>query len=128
MVVIERFCWGWAGVVGGEAGPHPLPGSTLILGVIVGGYVLQRMLEGLFLARFKVEMHAWRPFDSFFRLITARRNPNLLLLTPAALAGRPDIGLVLVAVWTALSLLVHLIQVLQALAAPRGQVTSWLSR
>ncbi|WP_371876871.1 CDP-alcohol phosphatidyltransferase family protein [Phenylobacterium sp. LH3H17] len=120
--------WWWAWLVGVQAGPHPLPGSTLILGVIVGGYVLQRMLEGVFLARFKVEMHAWRPFDSFFRLITARRNPNLLLLTPAALVGRPDVGLALVAVWTGLSLLVHLVQVLQALATPRGQVASWLAR
>ena len=120
--------WWWAWLVGVQAGPYPPPNSALILGVIVGGYVLQRMLEGVFLARFKVEMHAWRPFDSFFRLITARRNPNLLLLTPAALVGRPDIGLALVAAWTGLSLLVHLIQVLQALAAPRGQVTSWLSR
>ncbi|WP_309643865.1 CDP-alcohol phosphatidyltransferase family protein [Phenylobacterium sp.] len=120
--------WWWAWLVGVQAGAHPLGQAELILAVIVGGYVVQRMLEGVFLARFKVEMHAWRPFDSFFRQITARRNPNLLLLTPLALVGRPDIGLVLVAIWTALSLLVHLIQVLQALAAPRGQVTSWLSR
>ena len=86
------------------------------------------MLEGVFLGLFKVEMHAWRPFDSFFRLITARRNPNLIMLTGASLVGRPDIGLLLVAIWTALSLLVHLVQVLQGLITPRGQVTSWLSR
>lgn len=120
--------WWWAWLVGVQAGPHPLGHAELILAVIVGGYVVQRMLEGVFLGLFKVEMHAWRPFDSFFRLITARRNPNLTMLTGASLVGRPDIGLLLVAIWTALSLLVHLVQVLQGLITPRGQVTSWLSR
>ena len=120
--------WWWACLVGVQAGPHPLGHAELILAVIVGGYVVQRMLEGVFLGLFKVEMHAWRPFDSFFRLITARRNPNLIMLTGASLVGRPDIGLLLVAIWTALSLLVHLVQVLQGLITPRGQVTSWLSR
>lgn len=120
--------WWWAWLIGVQAGPHPLGHAELILAVIVGGYVVQRMLEGVFLGLFKVEMHAWRPFDSFFRLITARRNPNLIMLTGASLVGRPDIGLLLVAIWTALSLLVHLVQVLQGLITPRGQVTSWLSR
>ncbi|HEY9236241.1 MULTISPECIES: CDP-alcohol phosphatidyltransferase family protein [Phenylobacterium] len=120
--------WWWAWLVGVQAGARPVSQPELILAVIVGGYVLQRVLEGIFLALFKVEMHAWRPFDSFFRLITARRNPNLIILTLASLAGRPDVGLVAVAAWTGLSLLVHVGQVLQGLMTPRGQVTSWLSR
>jgi phosphatidylglycerophosphate synthase len=120
--------WWWAWVVGVQASAHPLSKPDLILAVVIGGYVAQRVLEGIFLAAFKVEMHAWRPFDSFFRLITARRNPNLILLTLASLAGRPDLGMAAVAVWTALSFLVHLVQCLQAWAAPRGSVVSWLSR
>ena len=120
--------WWWAWLVGVQAGLHPVANPALILAVIVVGYVVQRLFEGVFLALFKVEMHAWRPFDSFFRLITARRNPNLILLTGASLVGRPDVGLLLVALWTALSLLVHLVQVLQGLITPRGQVTSWLAR
>jgi hypothetical protein len=120
--------WWWAWLVGVQAGAHPLGRPDLILAVIVGGYVAQRALEGVFLALFKVEMHAWRPFDSFFRLITARRNPNLILLTVATLLGRPDLGLAAVAIWAAASLLVHLLQVLQGLMTPKGQVVSWLSR
>lgn len=77
---------------------------------------------------FGFHVHAWRPFDSFFRLITARRNPNLIVLTLAWLAGRPEIGLFLVAVWTAICLVVHLAQVVQAMAMPKGRVVSWLSR
>ena len=68
---------------------------------------MQRLEEGLFGVVFGVGMHVWRPFDSRFRLITARRNPNLLLLTASMLFGRPDLGIIAVAAWTALSLLVH---------------------
>ena len=68
------------------------------------------------------------PFDSFFRLITARRNPNLIMLTVGALAGRPDLGFVAIAAWTAICLVVHAVQVLQALARPKGSIVSWLSR
>lgn len=120
--------WWWAWFVGLGALGFALPHGGLMLAIIVGGYVAQRVEEGIFLALFKVEMHAWRPFDSFFRLITARRNPNLILLTLAVLAGRPDMGFVAVAVWTAVCLVVHAVQILQGLAAPKGSVVSWLSR
>jgi phosphatidylglycerophosphate synthase len=120
--------WWWAWWVGlNHLGtPSPYPAATLA--VILLGYWLQRGEEGIFLRMFGFHVHAWRPFDSFFRLITARRNPNLLILTPAWAVGRPDIGLFLVGVWTGLSLLVHLAQIVQAAATPRAQVVSWLSR
>ncbi len=117
--------WWWAWLVGVQAAGFALPNPALLLAVIVGGYVLQRLEEGVFIRLFGMHMHAWRRFDSFFRLITARRNPNLILLTGSALIGRPDLGLIAVAVWTALCLAVHLIQILQGLGA-RGPLTSWL--
>ena len=120
--------WWWAWYVGVGAVSLTMPHGGLALAVIVGGYVFQRVEEGIFLALFKVEMHAWRPFDSFFRLITARRNPNLIMLTLASLAGRPDIGFLAVAVWTGLCLVVHAVQILQGLLVPKGTVVSWLSR
>jgi len=121
--------WWWAWWVGVQAGPHPLEDPNhLVLWVVLGGYAVQRALEGVFLRAFKIHVHSWRRFDSFFRLITARRNPNLILLTGACLVGRPDVGVLLVAAWTALSLLVHAAQVAQAFVAPRGTVVSWLSR
>jgi phosphatidylglycerophosphate synthase len=120
--------WWWAWYVGLGVLGFTVPNGPLLLAIIVGGYVAQRVEEGIFLALFKVEMHAWRPFDSFFRLITARRNPNLLFLTATTLVGRPDVGFILVAAWTAICLVVHAAQILQALVAPKGSVTSWLSR
>ncbi len=121
--------WWWAWYVGcfGVATITPdLAGYGLL--VILVGYVVQRVFEGVFMRRYGFHVHSWRPFDSFFRLITARRNPNLLILTPAALLGVPQIGFHLVALWTALSLVVHGVQLVQALATPRERVVSWLSR
>lgn len=121
--------WWWAWVVGLAAYGTALPAdqALLVLGVILGGYVLQRVLEGLFIQLFGMHMHVWRSFDTWFRLYTARRNPNLVILTVATLLGRPDIGIVLVAVWTLLSLLVHAAQIVQGLIARRrGPLKSWL--
>lgn len=88
----------------------------------VGGYVVHRLIEGVFLASFGVEIHAWRPIDARFRLITTRRNPNLVLLTAGWAAGRPDLGFALVAFWTVASILFHLVRLAQAgLAVRRGE-------
>jgi phosphatidylglycerophosphate synthase len=106
----------------------PLPLPELALAVILVGYIVQRVEEGVFMRVFGMHVHAWRPFDSFFRQITARRNPNLILLTGAWALGRPDIGFYLVAIWTAISLAVHTVQLVQAFATPRGRVVSWLAR
>jgi phosphatidylglycerophosphate synthase len=119
--------WWWAWIVGVQTYSHRLPDVQLVMWIVLGGYWLQRGLEGVFVQSFKMHVHAWRPFDSFFRLITARRNPNLLLLTGACLFGRPDIGMLLVAGWTAISLLVHAVQILQAAMTPRGTMVSWLA-
>jgi len=109
----------------------PLAESTLYwtLAAIIGGYVAQRIIEGVFIYFFKIEQHVWRRVDSWFRLITARRNPNLILLSLSALAGRPDIGLVAVAVWTIASLLFHIVRLGQAMAVKRqsGALESWLA-
>lgn len=105
------------------------PDEMLIFLVVAGGYVLGRLQEGLFLWLFGIEMHVWEAVDSRFRLITARRNPNLFLLSISALVGRPDLGMVWVAIWTVLSLLFHSVRIVQALHRRRvqGAIVSWLA-
>ena len=121
--------WWWAWAVGCAALGQPLSDGGWTLGIIVAGYVLQRAEEGLFLARFGMEMHVWRRFDSLFRQVTARRNPNLLILTAAAAMSAPREGLIAVAAWTAICLVVHAVRIGQAcLAARRRPLTSWLAR
>jgi phosphatidylglycerophosphate synthase len=100
------------------------------LAAIIAGYVLQRLIEGLSILLFQIEIHVWRPIDTLFRQVTARRNPNLALLTVAVLIGRPDLGLVAVALWTALCLLLHGVQLGQAWLAWRrdGRLESWMAK
>ena len=82
---------------------------------IIGGYVVQRLIEGEFMRQHGLmHIHVWRRFDSRFRLITARRNPNMMILFVSLLFSRPDIGLIAVAVWTVLSCLIHLVRLSQA--------------
>jgi phosphatidylglycerophosphate synthase len=101
------FAWGFG--VGAPFAPETW--------IVVLGYLVGRLEEGLFLLAFGMELHCWRPIDALFRTITARRNPNLLLLSVAALGGRADLGLDLVAIWTAVSLAFHAVRIGQAFAA-----------
>ncbi|MEM9067369.1 MAG: CDP-alcohol phosphatidyltransferase family protein [Myxococcota bacterium] len=104
--------------------------ATIVLGVLVIGYIAQRLQEGYFIGVFKIEMHVWRRFDSVFRQYTARRNPNLVILTVALLVGEPTAGIVLVAGWTAFCFAVHMTQIVQAsFAKANGKpIRSWMSR
>jgi len=106
--------------------------ALLLAGAVwtaVIGYVVGRLQEGFFLWRYRFEIHTWRPLDAAFRLFTARRNPNLAILTVAAIAGHPDVGLLAVAGWTLLSLAFHFGRIAQAEQRRRtGQpVRSWLT-
>lgn len=102
--------------------------AAIMIAILVS-YVVQRLIEGAFIQSFGMHIHVWRKFDSDFRLVTARRNPNMVILFASLVFGRPDIGLIALAVWTVLSLMVHIVQLLQAFAArARGEkLTSWLS-
>lgn len=119
--------WWWGLVQHGYTGTGT---SEIALWIVVGGYVLGRLQEGLFLLLFKIEMHAWQKLDSRFRLITQRRNPNLFILTVFTLAGAPQEGFLAVAIWTVVSLAFHFGRIAMAFRASRrdGGITSWLAR
>ncbi len=119
----------WYGLSWQDSTDWPAAYLDPALWIVLGGYVAGRLMEGLFLWLFRIEIHAWRPIDSAFRLVTARRNPNLVLLSVGALAGRPDLGFLAVAAWTILSLLFHGLRIVQALYRRRAGVPirSWLS-
>ena len=124
--------WWWAWEHGLAAYGRPLEPvyATMVLWAIIGGYVAQRVIEGVFMRRFGgMHIHVWERVDSQFRLITARRNPNMVILVAALLFARPDIGLKLVAWWTIVSLIFHAVRFAQASeAAARGQkIASWLA-
>ncbi|BAV64495.1 CDP-alcohol phosphatidyltransferase family protein [Sphingobium cloacae] len=101
---------------------------ALVMAAVIAGYVLQRLIEGMFIKDFGMDIHVWRPFDSRFRLITARRNPNMVILFVATIFGRPDIGLIALAWWTVISLIVHAVRLMQAYGVKRSgrPIVSWM--
>jgi phosphatidylglycerophosphate synthase len=124
--------WWWFWATGLAHVGLPLSDTLFwwVEGAIFAGYVVQRAIEGAFIAWFGgIHIHVWERFDSRFRLITARRNPNMVILFVSVVFGRPDIGIVAVAVWTVTSCLVHLVRLFQAWARKRKgkAVGSWLA-
>lgn len=122
------LAWG-IGLASNPALAAALP-LHLLYWVIFVGYIGGRLCEGAFqlwIASFSI--FTWRPVDSYFRLITARRNPNLIMLTASLVLGRPDLGLMAVAAWTALSTTILLLRLLLAARAKGspGGVRSWLT-
>lgn len=96
--------------------------------LIVGGYLAGRAIEAAFHGLGHCGLFAWRPFDAYFRLVTARRNPCLILLTVLLPLAGADFALCAVAVWTALSSAVLFVRLLQAswVRLRHGPLDSWL--
>ena len=129
--LIHPLLWWWAWGVGLAAYGRPLDPYVfwIAMAALVGSYLVQRAIEGLFILWFRIHIHVWERLDMRFRLVTARRNPNMVLLFASLVLGRPDIGLVAVASWTVLSCLFHLVRIAQArLHRRRAPVISWLER
>lgn len=101
------------------------------LWLMLFAYVGGRLCEGAFqLLVAPFSLFVWRPLDSVNRLITARRNPNLILLSAGWCAGRPDLGLWWVVIWHLLSTAFLAVRVAMAwLARHRhGPQEPWLAQ
>jgi len=104
--------------------------NTMVTLIFVG-YITGRLMEGIFstwIARFG--FYSWRPIDSINRLITARRNPCLIILTVSLLPGRPDLGLEAVTLWTLASSLFLLVRLVMGIYSrvTSGPLQSWLTK
>ncbi len=97
--------------------------------IIVIAYIAGRCVEGIFPLLGSCSIFTWQPFDAWFRLVTARRNPCLILLSVGFLAGKPEWGFLAVTLWSALTTIVLVIRFLQALVVrvTNGPLISWLT-
>ena len=97
--------------------------------MIIIGYVAGRIVEGIFPLLGNCTIFTWQPYDAWFRLVTARRNPCLVILTVSIVIGRPDWGFIAVTFWTVLTTMLMLVRLLQGLVARirGGPLQSWLS-
>lgn len=130
--LIHPLFWWWAWAEGLDAWGLAYSTETfaLVMGAMVAGYVIQRLIEGASIKWFGgMHIHTWEKIDSDFRLITARRNPNMIILFVATIFQRPDIGLIAVAWWTVISCIFHAVRLVQALhRRSKGEaIISWLT-
>lgn len=120
--------WAWGmGVAAQWAAPVSL---DVALWLMLAGYVGGRLCEGAFhLFAGSFSLFVWRPLDSFNRLVTARRNPNLILLTLCWAAGHPVAGLLAVVGWHLLSTAFLFVRVAYAISVRlrTGPLQSWLA-
>jgi phosphatidylglycerophosphate synthase len=110
--------------------PEQVANFTMHLWFIVVGYVLGRVLEGIFMLTARgQELWTWRPMDSLFRLWVSRRNPNLFLLSIAVVLGMPGDGFLWVSYWTIASLGYQGVRIIWALIfkARGGEFTTWMA-
>jgi len=104
-------------------------GQQQMYWIIIIAYVAGRVVEGLFPFLGNCSIFTWRPFDAWFRLITARRNPCMILLTLSFLVGKPEWGFISVTVWSALTTIILILRLIQAFIVriSGGPLSSWLS-
>jgi phosphatidylglycerophosphate synthase len=97
--------------------------------LIIVGYILGRAVEALFHLLGDASIFSWRPFDAYFRLVTARRNPCMIFLTLSLFVGRPDWGLLCVALWTSATTAVLFLRLIQGLIerVRHGRLKPWLA-
>lgn len=97
--------------------------------IIIIAYVAGRVVEGIFPLLGDCSIFTWRPFDAWFRLVTARRNPCLILLTLSLFIGKPEWGFIAVTFWSAVTTVIIILRLIQAFMVRliRGPLSSWLS-
>lgn len=117
MDIVHPPFWYWLWGLGLAAPPTlwGLDATSLYLWMLAG-YVGGRIAEQSFHLLGSTAMFTWRPFDSYFRLITGRRNPCLILMTVFVLAGSPEWAFHSVVIWTVLSTIILFVRLFQGLA------------
>ncbi|MFK7795394.1 MAG: CDP-alcohol phosphatidyltransferase family protein [Gammaproteobacteria bacterium] len=97
--------------------------------VMLAAYIGGRIFEGLFQLLFNdISIFCWKPIDSFHRLITARRNPCIIMLSISVMVSDPELGFMWVVSWSVISTLLLASRFLLAciIRMANGPLESWV--
>ena len=124
--------WAWFVGLGGQiVWPDVMSDlMTFALVAIFVGYVVDRIIEGVFIAQHGFHIHVWRPINSALRFFTARRNPNMFLfmIGICLMPWLPEAGkwgFYAVAIWTWLCIVFN-IGVICVGTIARKPLKSWM--
>ncbi|MDQ3080536.1 MAG: CDP-alcohol phosphatidyltransferase family protein [Pseudomonadota bacterium] len=96
--------------------------------LILGAYVVGRAVEISFHVQFGFNAFLYARFDSLFRLVVARRNIILLIMSIGLLLGAPTAAFLACAGWSVISTVIQLVRIGQAaLAARTRRLQPWIS-
>ena len=119
------FCLAW-----GLNSAIPGQGWALAMAaaIVLGTYVVGRVIEIGFKRRYRINPYTWRPFDSRFRTIVARRNIILLIFTFGLALGNPAGAFLSAAGWCIVSTIVQGACLWHANAIGESNpIVSWMS-
>ncbi len=127
--------WAWFAGLGGTltwTDPSSWVSSPMsfALMAIFLGYLVDRIIEGVFIVQHGFHIHVWRPFNSLLRIYTARRNPNTFIfmigcIASVILVDAARWGFYAVAIWTWVCIAINIGVVIIA-SLSRKPVTSWM--
>jgi len=105
---IWYFGWAW-GLSGGDSFSGVFQAAVWMLGI----YVLDRVLERLFVACTGRSVQDFRPLDVKLRTFSSRRNVNLVIFVVALPLGLAVPAFYLIVAWQGLTAAYHLVRVVQ---------------
>jgi len=122
--------WYWAwfiGLGGTYVVSEPLFVALLAIWV---GYVVDRVIEGIFLRQHGFHIHVWTRFNSGLRFFIARRNPNtfimmLGIILTAIWSGAGYWAFILIAVWTWICIAANFLTLIVGFFVKRP-IASWM--
>ena len=131
--IIHPPIWYWCWVVGLGISHITFMSVTLSImswmWILLAAYIGGRIFEGLFQLLFNdISIFCWKPIDSFHRLVTARRNPCMIMLTLSLFLADPELGFMWVVAWSVLSTLFLALRFLYACLVRiiSGPLASWV--
>ena len=127
--IVHPPLW-WLALAHGLALLAPAASASIWLAcwIILGTHVLGRAIEQYFRTRFGFNAFLFARFDSRFRLIVARRNILLLIMTIGLAAGELVAAFWACAVWSVISTIIQAARVAQAARVSRSEaLTPWIA-
>ena len=122
--VVHPPVW-WACLASGLAPRHPEASFVFeATALLLGSYLVGRIAEVTFKKQLGFNQFIWRPFDATFRLVIARRNTILLLVTLGAVTGRLYEAWLAAAAWSLASTAAQCVRLVQGFL--QRPITSYL--